>query len=242
MSPKKRNYQIFLVMSQLKIEHFLFSGDTRGVFSNLTPCPIIFLLNKLPNHVIQILTSPTWTNWPEPLTRFAKTYAHKTSTKSRIRLTQMDQIQQLQSAIVNHTERVKAMSVRSSHFSCYHRRHSSRNRRSSWYSSKFCVRNTGIYWHHKFGANAKKCTKPYAFVPVKRIFRPMMTTTASGYSKKCDLLYIHDSCHGYEFFVDTGAEISVIPLTAENNFTHRRINSKQRAVQKLIHMVENHSR
>lgn len=46
-----------------------------------------------------------------------------------------------------------------------------------------------------------------------------MTTTASGYSKKTRLFFIHDSCQEYKFLVDTAARISVVPLTTKNNLT-----------------------
>lgn len=49
-----------------------------------------------------------------------------------------------------------------------------------------------------------------------------MTTTASTYSKESCLFYIWDSCHRYEFLVDTDAEISVIILTPEKKVNTRR--------------------
>lgn len=53
----------------------------------------------------------------------------------------------------------------------------------------------------------------------KRMFRPGMTTTASGYSNKCRLFYIHVSCHGYIIVADRAAEISVVSQTTKDNLT-----------------------
>lgn len=101
---------------------------------------------------------------------------------------------------------------------------------------KTCIHNTGGFYHHNFGTNAKKfikCLCIHTTELEKHIFRPVMTTTASTYSKESCLFYIWDSCHRYEFLVDTDAEISVIILTPEKKLTPDG--------QKLTHTVGNHS-
>lgn len=55
--------------------------------------------------------------------------------------------------------------------------------------------------------------------PGKYIFQPVMMMSISGYLKKSCLFNIQDSCHGYEFLVNTGAKISVISRTTKNNLT-----------------------
>lgn len=71
-------------------------------------------------------------------------------------------------------------------------------------------------YQYNFGTNAKKfikCLCIHTTEQEKYIFRPVMTTTASRYSKESCLFYICNSCHRYEFLVDTDAVISVITPT-----------------------------
>ena len=50
--------------------------------------------------------------------------------------------------------------------------------------------------------------------PEKRLYRLVMTTTATGTSRENHLFHTRDSRHGCEFLVHTDVEITIIPPTS----------------------------
>lgn len=114
------------------------------------------------------------------------------------------------------------MSVRSGqHVSRYHRRHSSRNRLTAdtvqnlAYATPEYIAILHVVLMlksaqntvHSYHRTRETCIPTCADDDSVQIFEEKSS------------IYIRNSCHGYEFLVDTGVEISVIPPIAENNLT-----------------------
>ena len=108
-------------------------------------------------------------------------------------------------------------------------RTSPQNRRRNRSNSPPRRRRTfDTYWYHfKFGCEARKCIKPCNFhstTPTstesgKRLHRQQVKTTlAAGLKQGSRLFYFRDKNTGYLFLVDTGAQISVIPLDPKKKY------------------------
>ncbi|VDP04838.1 unnamed protein product [Schistosoma curassoni] len=77
-----------------------------------------------------------------------------------------------------------------------------------------------ICWYHrKYGDKARKCVTSCkffkSFSSPKSVNQTMIATNVSGHAPT-RVFHVLDKTSGHEFIVDTGAEISVIPLTLAN--------------------------
>ncbi|CAH8674423.1 unnamed protein product [Schistosoma haematobium] len=75
------------------------------------------------------------------------------------------------------------------------------------------------WYHKKYGDKARKCVTSCkffkSFSSPKRVNQTMVATNVSGHAPT-RLFHVLDKTSGYKFLVDTGAEVSVIPLTLSN--------------------------
>ena len=73
------------------------------------------------------------------------------------------------------------------------------------------------FYHRTFGKAARKCTEPCAWTGKEKAGQKPVVASATGANRS--LLFLLDEVSGKKFLVDTGAEMSVIPATREDERT-----------------------
>ena len=88
---------------------------------------------------------------------------------------------------------------------------SGRTNRMSAHTSTSNPETPGVcYFHQRFGDAARQCPPPYSFA-TKGNDQPSVATMAAG--TKENSLFIQDHLSGWNFLIDTGVQVSVLPAT-----------------------------
>ncbi|CAE1170714.1 unnamed protein product [Acanthosepion pharaonis] len=131
----------------------------------------------------------------------------------------LDKLHELQEISLQLRDLQKPHESRRDNFTRHSNRGSRSTSRHKYQQRRDRYQHANCWYHENFGARAKKCRPPCSYKKViskqtsgKRTRWHPVETLDARHLKTNRLFYIHDRASGLKFLVDTGAQISVLPL------------------------------